>query len=112
MVSLSKHVGLLMLVALLTSIASATKAAPGKPLLSPTHQRIVFLGDSITDGNTYPTLIHQALAEAGYAPPLCICAGIGGDTLAGMKGRLEASALAYKPTLVTLSAGVNDRVTD
>jgi hypothetical protein len=26
---------------------------------------VAFLGDSITDGNTYPTMIKQALAEAG-----------------------------------------------
>jgi len=79
-----------------------------KPLLSPSHQRIVFLGDSITDGNTYPTLIKQALADAGYVPPICINAGIGGDTAAGMRGRLDTTVLPYKPTLVTVSAGVND----
>ena len=43
---------------------------------------IVFLGDSITDGNTYPLLIHQALTEAGKPVPLCINAGIGGNTAA------------------------------
>lgn len=104
---------ILLCMIMLATTASAKKPAnDGKALLSPSHQRIVFVGDSITDGNTYPTLIRQALTEAGYTTPLCICAGIGGDTLAGMRNRLEASALSLKPTLVTLSAGVNDRVSN
>lgn len=104
---------LLLCVLILATGAFAKKpSSVGKPLLSPSHQRIVFIGDSITDGNTYPTLIRQALSESGYATPLCICAGIGGDTLAGMKSRLASSALSLKPTLVTLSAGVNDRVSN
>lgn len=109
--SVVKGVGMVLCVAVLAVAVSAKHRVPAaKALLSPTHQRIVFLGDSITDGNTYPTLIRQALTEAGYAAPLCMCAGIGGDTLAGMKGRLETSVLALQPTLVTLSAGVNDHV--
>jgi len=91
------------------SLALAENEKPEKkPLLSPSHQRIVFLGDSITDGNTYPTLIKQALTDAGYTPPICINAGVGGDTAAGMKSRLDITVLPYKPTLVTVSAGVND----
>ena len=93
----------------MTSILLAqTATAEKKALLAPSHQRIVFLGDSITDGNTYPTLVRQALTEAGYVAPLCINAGIGGDTAAGMRSRFDTTVLAYKPTLVTISAGVND----
>ena len=33
-------------------------------------QRIVFLGDSITDGFTYPLLVRQALAEAHRPVPV------------------------------------------
>jgi lysophospholipase L1-like esterase len=71
-------------------------------------ERIVFLGDSITDGDTYPQLVRQALAEAGKDAPICINAGIGGDTAAGMLKRLDRDVLSRKPTLVTLSAGIND----
>ena len=78
------------------------------PLRSATHARIVFVGDSITDGNTYPTLFRQSLMEAGYAPPVCINSGIGNDTAKGMLARLDATVFIYKPTLITLSAGVND----
>lgn len=35
-------------------------------------QRIVFVGDSITDGHTYPQLVRQALAEAGRPVPVCL----------------------------------------
>jgi len=85
---------------------SARAASPDK--LDLRGQRIVFLGDSITDGNSYPLLIRQALAEARIEPPTLINAGIGGDTAAGMLKRLERDVLVHKPTLVTLSAGIND----
>ena len=71
-------------------------------------ERIVFLGDSITDGHTLPLLVCQALAEAGRTPPVCINAGIGGDTAAGMRTRVERDVLVHQPTLVTLSVGIND----
>lgn len=71
-------------------------------------KRIVFLGDSITDGNSYPTLFRQALAEAGKPVPICTCAGIGGDTAKGMRARLDRDVLVHKPDYMTLSAGVND----
>jgi lysophospholipase L1-like esterase len=71
-------------------------------------QRIVFVGDSITDGHTYPLLIRQALAEAKKPVPVCINAGVAGDTAAGMRKRLERDVLPHRPTLVTLSVGIND----
>lgn len=71
-------------------------------------QRIVFLGDSITDGHTYPLLVQQALRAAGAPAPEIFNAGIGGDTALGMSGRLEEDVLFHQPTLVTLSAGMND----
>ncbi len=70
--------------------------------------RIVFLGDSITDGNTYPLLIEQGLREKGMAIPQLFNAGIGGDTSTGMLKRLDRDVLRRWPTLVTVSAGVND----
>jgi lysophospholipase L1-like esterase len=68
-------------------------------------ERIVFLGDSITDGHTAPLLVRQALGERG---PACINAGVAGDTAAGMRGRLERDVLPRRPTLVALSMGIND----
>ena len=67
------------------------------------EDRIVFLGDSITDGHTLPLLVQQALKS-----PRCINAGVAGDTAAGMLKRLERDVLSRKPTRVVLSAGIND----
>jgi lysophospholipase L1-like esterase len=71
-------------------------------------QRIAFLGDSITDGFTYPLLLRQAITEAGKPGPVLINAGIGGDTAVGMRKRLDRDVLAYHPNLVCLSVGIND----
>jgi lysophospholipase L1-like esterase len=68
-------------------------------------ERLVFLGDSITDGNTLPLLVRQAL---GSRAPVCINAGVAGDTAAGMRKRLERDVLSRRPTLVALSVGIND----
>jgi acyl-CoA thioesterase-1 len=67
--------------------------------------RIVFLGDSITDGHTLPLLVRRALGESA---PVCINAGVAGDTAAGMRKRLERDVLPHRPSLVVLSAGIND----
>jgi lysophospholipase L1-like esterase len=63
-------------------------------------QRIVFLGDSITDGNTLAELVHQAFADAGETPPVCINAGVGGDTAAQMLKRLDRDVLPRRLLLI------------
>jgi lysophospholipase L1-like esterase len=75
------------------------------------YRRVVFIGDSITDGHTYPLLVQQALMEAAYERPTFINAGIGGDTARDMAARLERDVLAFCPTFATLSAGINDVLT-
>jgi lysophospholipase L1-like esterase len=97
--------------AVLIGLGGTLAAAPGpakvkKP--TKTGSRIVFLGDSITDGNTYPLLVQQALAEANRPVPVCINAGVAGDTAQGMRKRLRRDVLVCRPTLVTLSVGIND----
>jgi lysophospholipase L1-like esterase len=74
-------------------------------LLGSGEERIVFLGDSITDGHTLPLLVRQALGERS---PVCINAGVAGDTAAGMRKRLERDVLSRRPTRVALSVGIND----
>lgn len=98
MVSASWHRTALFVLAFLVT-ANAVQAKP---------YRIVFLGDSITDGHIYPALARQAVAEAGKPVPLCLNAGIGGDTAKGMRKRLDRDVLPLHPDLVTLSAGIND----
>jgi lysophospholipase L1-like esterase len=71
-------------------------------------RRLVFVGDSITDGHTLPLLVRQALVAAGKPAPAVINAGVAGDTAAGMRRRLGRDVLARRPTLVLFSAGIND----
>lgn len=87
-------------------------AATTAPATAAAVQRIVFLGDSTTDNNTYPLLVLQALKEAKKPLPVMINSGIGGDVAASIVARLGRDALAHKPTLVCLSIGVNDMLRD
>jgi len=74
----------------------------------PAPKRIVAVGDSITEGHTYPYLIQQALAEAGKEVPVIINAGVGGDTAKGILTRLDRDIFRYEPDLVILDTGIND----
>ncbi len=88
--------------------AGCATAQKGTPMTEWSGKRVVCLGDSITDGNTYPQVLVQALTEAGRSAPVCICSGIASDTAPQMQARLEKTVLAFKPDLVTFSAGTND----
>jgi lysophospholipase L1-like esterase len=73
------------------------------------HDRIVFLGDSITQQQLYTNYVESYLA-ASY-PELELTffnAGWGGDTAPGGLRRLERDVLALQPTVVTVCYGMND----
>jgi lysophospholipase L1-like esterase len=87
---------------------AADKAAPLKK-----GDRIVFLGDSITQGGAgpkgYVTFIRTALQEKH--PDLgieVIGAGISGNKVPDLQRRLEKDVLAKKPTIVVIYIGIND----
>jgi len=94
--------------ALLAALTLACAASAGAVSPPKATDRIVCLGDSITDGCTYPQIIMQALREAGRPVPSVVCAGVASDTAPQMAARLEATVLRFRPTLVTFSAGTND----
>lgn len=71
-------------------------------------KRIAFLGDSITDGYTYPQLVRDSLAKSKHISAVAINAGIGGDTMPAMFSRVQRDVLDHNPTLVTISSGGND----
>lgn len=78
------------------------------PLAAETLSRIAFLGDSITDGDTYPQLVRDSLAASKGIAVTSINAGIGGNTMAEMLARVRRDVLDHNPTLVTVSSGGND----
>jgi len=75
--------------------------------------RIVFLGDSITEAGAgpggYVTLLREMIA--GKLPDLkveILGAGISGNRVPDLEKRLEKDVLAKKPTRVVIYIGIND----
>ena len=86
-------------------------SAAGPPLKK--GERIVFLGDSITQAGAaaggYVTLVKEALAKK-YADLEIevIGAGISGNRVPDLEARLDRDVLDKKPTLVVIYIGIND----
>jgi lysophospholipase L1-like esterase len=75
--------------------------------------RIVILGDSITEAGVgpkgYVTLIKQTLAEKHKELGVeVIGTGISGNKVPDLQRRLERDVLAKKPTVVVIYIGIND----
>jgi len=71
--------------------------------------RVLFLGDSITEQYQYSTDIELYLTTRFPKWNLFFLnAGIGGDTAQGGNGRFAAHVLAEKPTAITIDFGMND----
>lgn len=76
-------------------------------------QRIVFLGDSITQAGAgpkgYVTLVRQAIEkDHPHAKIEIIGAGISGNRVPDLEKRLERDVLAKQPTIVVIYIGIND----
>jgi lysophospholipase L1-like esterase len=75
--------------------------------------RIVFLGDSITEAGAgpkgYVSLIRQALQEKHKDLHIeIIGAGISGNKVPDLQRRVEKDVIARKPTIVVIYIGIND----
>ncbi|MFM9116121.1 MAG: Dabb family protein [Planctomycetota bacterium] len=75
--------------------------------------RVVFLGDSITQGgvgpNGYVTLVGKHLQETKKDLKVeLIGAGISGNKVPDLEKRLERDVLSKKPTIVVIYIGIND----
>lgn len=75
--------------------------------------RIVFLGDSITQAGVgekgYVTLIKKKLGEKYKDLEIeVIGAGISGNKVPDLQGRVEKDVIAKKPTIVVIYIGIND----
>ncbi len=71
--------------------------------------RVVFMGNSITDGGHYHSYIW--LYYMTHFPNMrieCFNAGIGGDVSKQMLERIDNEVFAKKPTVMTLTFGMND----
>lgn len=78
-----------------------------------TGDRIVFLGDSITQGgagpNGYVTMIRQALDKKHADLKLeVIGAGISGNKVPDLQRRVDKDVIAKRPTIVVIYIGIND----
>ena len=97
----------------LAAVAAPAPAAdaPVVPLMK--GDRIVFLGDSITQAGAgpkgYVTLIKNELAEKHKDLDIeVIGAGVSGNKVPDIQARLEKDVLAKKPTVVVIYIGIND----
>ena len=113
---MSKHLTLLLL-----ALFVEVKAVDAIPAFSP-DSRILFQGDSITDGNRGRSLDPNHILGHGYA--FIIAArhgaafperkldfynrGVSGNTVLNLDKRWEKDTLALKPDLLSVMIGVND----
>ncbi len=93
----------------MSSVAAVSSAA--HPLAK--GERIVFLGDSITQAGAgpggYVTLVREKLGEKHQDLDIeVIGAGISGNKVPDLERRLEKDVLSKKPTLVVIYIGIND----
>ena len=100
--------------ALMIALAAASLAvADDQSLRLMKGERIVFLGDSITQAGAGPkgylSLIRTALAEKHKDLGIeVIGAGVSGNKVPDLQKRLERDVIAKKPTLVVIYIGIND----
>ncbi|HEX4608136.1 MAG TPA: SGNH/GDSL hydrolase family protein [Urbifossiella sp.] len=87
----------------------APASAPPAGFFFQPNERIVFLGDSITEQYQYSSYIELYLTTRFPTGNMTFLnAGIGGDTANGGAGRFKAQVLDEKPTAVTINFGMND----
>ena len=87
-------------------------AGPAKITLKK-GDKIIFLGDSITQAGVgpkgYVTLVGKALEEKHKDLGVeVVGAGISGNKVPDLQGRLERDVLKKKPTIVVIYIGIND----
>jgi lysophospholipase L1-like esterase len=82
--------------------------AVGAPILKP-GDKMVFLGDSITEQRIYTRFVMDYFALRYPGANITFRnAGWGGDTSPGGLNRLQRDVLSLKPTIVSICFGMND----
>jgi len=96
-------------VVLVAGMVAGAVPAAGQPTHLKTGDRVVFLGDSITEQRLYTNFVENYLVLRYPEMNLSFFnAGWGGDTAEGGARRLERDVLTLKPTVVTICYGMND----
>jgi lysophospholipase L1-like esterase len=94
---------------LLVAAPSLPAAEPAGEFFFKPHDRVMFLGDSITEQYQYSSTIELYLTTRfPHWNCLFLNAGIGGDTATGGANRFDNHVLAEKPTALTIDFGMND----
>ena len=100
---------LMLTVCCLLFAAAAVRADEPTDFFFKADDRVMFLGDSITEQYQYSTDIELYLTTR--FPKwniLFLNAGISGDSATGGAGRFATHVLAEKPTAITINFGMND----
>jgi lysophospholipase L1-like esterase len=97
----------------LLALPASFATAEEPPLTLKKGDRIVFLGDSITEAGVSPkgyvTLVKRALEEKHKDLEIeVIGAGVSGNKVPDLRRRLAKDVLARKPTVVVIYIGIND----
>jgi lysophospholipase L1-like esterase len=94
---------------LLAVVTSVPAAEPAKDFFFKKGDRVVFIGDSITEQYQYSTYLELYLTTRfpNWGMQF-LNAGIGGDTATGGARRFGPHVLAEKPTALTIDFGMND----
>ena len=92
------------LACILTTGAKAQTVAPFRD-----GDRVVFLGNSITDGGHYHSYIWlYYMTRFPYMDVQVMNAGIGGETAGDMYRRLDGDVFSKRPTVLNVTFGMND----
>ena len=101
-------------VLLLTTLALPAPRVVADEFYLREGDRVVFYGDSITEGRRYTEPVEWFVATRFPSMNVSfVHSGVGGDTVAGgwagtIDQRLDRDVLAYKPTVLTIMLGMND----
>ncbi|QNN23720.1 SGNH/GDSL hydrolase family protein [Planctomycetales bacterium ZRK34] len=84
-------------------------AAPARAELFNDGETVVFLGDSITHGRQYHSMVYAYYLTRFPAREIhFVNAGVAGDSAGGAYGRLEEDVISKSPTTIVVMLGMND----
>jgi lysophospholipase L1-like esterase len=91
------------------ALPAAEKTAPAQQFCFKDGDRVVMIGDSITEQRLYSTYVQMWTVTRFPTWKITFRnVGIGGDVSPGGNGRFKRDVLAYQPTALTVDFGMND----